>query len=101
MICANAIEFGNAGIGQIRILIGQKASQLGSLGRDAPMDGQSKSSLMSSLIDVVEAKRRCITVAASRYGLRGVRVGETSHPGPPRTCARVRMEAEVEAEVAR
>ena len=33
----------------------------------------------------------------SRYGLRGVRVGEASHPGPPRTRARARMEAEAEA----
>ena len=62
----NAIEFGNAGlVGQIGALIGQGASQLGSLGRDAPMDGQSKSSLMSSLIDVAEAKRRCIAVASA------------------------------------
>ena len=36
----------------------------------------------------------------SRCGLRGVRVGEASHPGPPRTCARARMEAEAEAEAA-
>ena len=35
----------------------------------------------------------------SRCGLRGVRVGEASHPGPPRTRARARMEAEAEAEV--
>ena len=34
----------------------------------------------------------------SRYGLRGVRVGEASNPGPPRTLARVRMEQEAEAE---
>ena len=62
----NAIEFGNTGlVGQIGALIGQGASQLGSLGRDAPMDGQSKSSLMSSLIDIAEAKRRCITVASA------------------------------------
>ena len=62
----NAIEFGNAGlVGQIGILIGQGASQFGSLGRDAPMDGQSKSSLMSSLIDVAKAKRRCISVASA------------------------------------
>ena len=35
----------------------------------------------------------------SRYGFRGVKVGEVSHPGPPRTRARARMEAEAEAEV--
>ena len=34
----------------------------------------------------------------SRYGLRGVRGGEASNPGPPRTRARVRMEQEAEAE---
>ena len=32
----------------------------------------------------------------SRYGLRGVRLGEASHPGPPQTRARARMEAEAE-----
>ena len=36
----------------------------------------------------------------SRCGLRGVRVGEASNPGPPRTRARVRMEQEAEAEAA-
>ena len=62
----NAIEFGNAGfIGQIGALIGQGALQLGLLGRNTPMDGQSKSSLMSSLMDVAEAKRRCIAVASA------------------------------------
>ena len=35
----------------------------------------------------------------SRYGFRGVKVGEASHPGP-RTRARARMEAEAEAEAA-
>ena len=35
----------------------------------------------------------------SRYGFCGVRVGETSHPGLPRTRARARIEAEAEAEV--
>ena len=37
-------------------------------------------------------------ISKSRYGLRGVRVGEASNPGPPRTRARVRMEQEAEAE---
>ena len=46
----NAIEFTGL-VGQIGVLVGQGATQLGSLGRDAPMQGQSKSSLMSSLID--------------------------------------------------
>ena len=32
----------------------------------------------------------------SRYGYRGVRIGEASNPGPPRTRARVRMEREAE-----
>ena len=34
----------------------------------------------------------------SRYGLRGVRLGEASNPGPPRTRARARLEEEAEAE---
>ena len=34
----------------------------------------------------------------SRYGLRGVSVGEASNPGPPRTRTRVRMEQEAQAE---
>ena len=32
----------------------------------------------------------------SRYGYRGVRIGEASNPGPPRTRARARMEQEAE-----
>ena len=48
----NSIEFGNTGlVGQIGALIGQGA--------------QSKSSLMSSLRDAAEAKRRCIAVASA------------------------------------
>ena len=58
----NAIEFGNAGlVGQFGVLV----TQLGSLGRDAPMEGQPKSSLMSSLTDAAEAKRRCIVVGSA------------------------------------
>ena len=37
----------------------------GLLGRDAPMEGQPKSSLMSSLTDAAEAKRRCIVVGSA------------------------------------
>ena len=33
----------------------------------------------------------------SCYGFRGVRVGEASNPGPPRTGARARMEEEADA----
>ena len=32
-----------------------------------------------------------------RYGFRGVRVGEASNPGPPRTRARARTREEAEA----
>ena len=32
----------------------------------------------------------------SRHGYRGVRIGEASNPGPPRTRARARMEQEAE-----
>ena len=35
------------------------------IGSRRAMDGQSKSSLMSSLTDVAEAKRRCIIVASA------------------------------------
>ena len=56
-----------------------------------PMNGQGKSSMMAALIDQADAKRRCIEattvgresgVRDARYGLRDVRVGEATHPGP-------------------
>ena len=31
-----------------------------------------------------------VQLRSSRYGLRGVRIGEASHPGPPRTLRRLR-----------
>ena len=59
----NAIEFGNPGlVGQIGHLIGQGARQL-EISRDqsnVPMNGQGKSSMMATLIDQADAKRRCI-----------------------------------------
>ena len=51
-------------VGQIGLLVGQGATQLGSMGRDAPTEGQSKSSLMS-LFDAAEAKRQCIAVGSA------------------------------------
>ena len=77
-------------------LVGQGATQLG-LGRhrDVPMDGESLCSdvwVDRRPSEEAMSGRRCSISARrsighsesiiSRYGLRGVRVGEASHPGP-------------------
>ena len=62
----NAMEFGDVGlVALIGGLVGQGASQLG-LGRhrDVPMDGESRSALMSGLIED-QAKRRCSGAGAA------------------------------------
>ena len=57
----NAMEFGDSSlISKIGGLVGQGAGQLEILSRDVSMDGRSKSSLMSSLIETADAKRRCV-----------------------------------------
>ena len=38
----------------------RSGGQVEILSRDVPMDGRSKSSLMSSLIETADAKRRCV-----------------------------------------
>ena len=65
-------------------------------------DGQARSSVMAALIDQADAKRRCVEVVPSTFfescvrnalhGLRGVRVGEASNPGPPQTRIRPRVD---------
>ena len=50
----NAMEFGDSS------LVGQGAGQVEILRRDVSMDGRSKSSPMSSLIEAADAKRRCV-----------------------------------------
>ena len=57
----NATEFGDSSlISKIGGLVGHGAGQLEILSRDVSMDGRSKSSLMSSLIETADAKRRCV-----------------------------------------
>ena len=57
----NAMEFGDSSlISKIGGLVGQGAGQVAILSRDVPMDGRSKSSLMSTLIETADAKRRCV-----------------------------------------
>ena len=79
-------EFGDADlVATIGDLVGQ--GSVGVLGRDSAMDGQPRSSLMFCLIEseVTVFEHRCpgrLKLFKSRYGLRGVRVGEASHPGP-------------------
>ena len=60
--------------------MGQRAGQLEILSRDVMMDGRSKSSLMSSLIEMADAQRRCVIAGTNgasgprtiqaRYGFR-------------------------------
>ena len=47
----NAMEFGDSSL--------KGATHLGHLGQDVPMQDHTKSSMMSSLIDAADAKRRC------------------------------------------
>ena len=80
----NALEFGDT----------TTVAQIGSL-LSQGISGQSRSSMMESLIEESDAKRRLVQVGAetlrvdareprvkARHGLRGVRVGEASNPGP-------------------
>ena len=85
----NAIESGNPGlVSQIGCLIGQGAGQVAKVGRGSVVEGQSRSEMMSGLIEE-QSKRRCLSSGpadsaesiGARYGLRGV--GEASNPGPP------------------
>ena len=67
----NVMEFGEVGlVVHIGGLVGQGATQLGLLGRDrdVPMEGQSRSALMSSLIDD-QAKRRCLGPGAAALAI--------------------------------
>ena len=67
----NGMEFGDVGlVAHIGGLVGQGATQLGLLGRDrdVPVDGQSRSVLMSSLIDD-QAKRRCLGPGAAALAI--------------------------------
>ena len=62
----NAIEYGDVGlVALVGGLVGQGATQLG-LGRhrDVPMDGESRSALMSGLIED-QVKRRCLGAGAA------------------------------------
>ena len=89
---------------KIGLLVGQGTSQLGSIGSDVTMTGQSKSSVI--FVDrngnqtPVHCCKQCewssVVIRDSRYGHRGVRIGEAQNPGPRRTRARVRMEKEAE-----
>ena len=74
------LEFGDASsIAKIGTLLSQGAALLASLSRDEPMDGKSRSSLFCHCASF---QSRESGVRDARYGLRGTRVGEASHPGP-------------------
>ena len=62
----NAMEFGDSSLmAKIGLLVGQGATQLGHLGQDVPMQDHTKSSMMSSLIDAADAKRRCVAAGSA------------------------------------
>ena len=62
----NAMEFGDSSLmAKIGLLVGQGATQLGHLGQDVSMQDHSKSSMMSSLIDAADAKRRCVAAGSA------------------------------------
>ena len=63
----NALEFGNTGtITQIGLLLSQGISQLSRISKDVVMDGQgqSRSSMMESMIEESNAKGRLVHVGA-------------------------------------
>ena len=90
----NALECWDSTIAQIGSLLSQGISQLASVPRDFPAEGQSLSSMMETLVrcenkvgssgsgdasrDAIDAREPRVK---ARYGLRGVRVGEASNPG--------------------
>ena len=62
----NAMEFGDSNLmAKIGLLVGQGATQLSHLGQDVSMQDHSKSSMMSSLIDAADAKRRCVAAGSA------------------------------------
>ena len=61
----NALEFGNTGtITQLGTLLSQGIAQLSRVSKDVVMEGQSRSSLMESMIEESDAKRRLVHVGA-------------------------------------
>ena len=46
-------------------IVEQGAASLASMNRDVPMEGKSRSTLMSSLIDEADAKRRCLDASTA------------------------------------
>ena len=61
----NAIELGNPGlVSQIGCLIGQGAGQVAKVGRSSVVEGQSRSAMMSDLIQE-QSKRRCLSSGAA------------------------------------
>ena len=99
------MEFSDsATVAKVGFLLCQGTAQLAAGSRDVPMDGSTRSALMASLIEESDAKRRVVQgVSASALpsmvgknvkiccGLRGVRVGEASNPGPPKYWAKRRV----------
>ena len=62
----NAMEFGDSTLmAKIGLLVGQRATQLCHLGQDVSMQDHSKCSMMSSLIDAADAKRRCVAASSA------------------------------------
>ena len=60
----NAIEFGSGIVGKIGCLIGQGAGQIAKVGRGSVVEGQSRSAMMSDLIEE-QSKRRCLSSGAA------------------------------------
>ena len=52
-------------IAKIGTLLSQGSALLASLSRDEPMDGKSRSSLMSSMIEEADAKRWCVAASSA------------------------------------
>ena len=61
----NAMEFGDSVlISKVGALVGQGAAQIETFVGDVPMDYLSRSSMIASMIDETDAKRRCLEATA-------------------------------------
>ena len=64
----NALEFGDTTtIAKVGALVGQGTAAMGSFAAAGSLDGASRSTLMSAVIDQAEAKRRCLVVGSDAH----------------------------------
>ena len=103
----NAMEFGDPLlVAKIGSLVGQGASVFSTAVRDlnggadqvvCDVESDRRGRRETTVCDRRQCEWSAAAMRESRYGFRGVRVGDASNPGPHRTRARARMEEEADA----